>query len=138
MASSSGMAGSLLVRTLPLQGEGLHGYLLQVADANGLLPGLDLFKVLRADSSQPVKTGATAIANAGRLGLRTSELSSLGCLCSQTDATQCLHAGHTTSTQHLRTLQRALSEMPCRATGHLGRLGIHDFVNRVEVARLAG
>lgn len=102
------MAGPLLVRPLPLRGEGLRGYFLRVADANGLLPDLDLFQVLRAGNGQAVTADAAAMANAGRLGLNMSELTGLGCFGSQFDATKCLHAGHAIALQHLRTQQCAL------------------------------
>jgi hypothetical protein len=101
------MAGPLLVRPLPLRGEGLRGYFLRVADANGLLPDLDLFLALRATTGHAGMADAAVIANAGRLGLSTSDLTRLGCLDSGADANRCLHAGHSIALQHLRTRQCA-------------------------------
>lgn len=46
MASRLDLHGPLLVRAVPLRGEGLRGYLLRVSELNGLLPSLDLYRIL--------------------------------------------------------------------------------------------
>ena len=102
------MEGLLLVRPLPLRGEGLRGYLLRVADANGLLPDLDLFRALRGRAGRSGSPDLVAIANAGQLGLDTSEMTSLGCFGPVRGETRCQHVRHKIALQHLRAQQAAV------------------------------
>lgn len=98
----------LLVRPLPLRGEGLRGYFLRVADANGLLPGLDLYGSIRIGRERGGALSRTVPIDVKELGLDETALASLGCRALAADETRRQHVGHKIALRHLRARQCAV------------------------------
>lgn len=101
------MVGSLLVRPLPLFGEGLRGYLLRVADVNGLLPEVDLNLQLKLSGLRG-RVGSAGGQGLKQLGLSESAFAGLGCRRSGSDDTTTTFLGHSIAARHIRASQCAL------------------------------
>lgn len=102
------MGGPLLVRPRPLDGEGLRGYFLRLAEANALLPNIDLFRRCFGGITLVGITNARLELVAGEFGLDPHALVKLGCRGMVKDPTRCHYLGHRISAQHLRGAQCAV------------------------------
>ena len=102
------MGGSLLIRPRPLDGEGLRGYFLRLADANALLPKFDLFRRCFGGIGLAGITNARLEIVARDFGLDAHDLGKLGCRGMVKDPARCHYLGHRIAAQHLRGSQCAV------------------------------
>lgn len=102
------MGAPLLMRPQPLAGEGLRGYFLRLADANELLPIVDLFRRAFGGIGLAGVSRGRLQRVADDLGLDTGALHGLGCRGMSSDPARCHHRGHRIAAQHLRGSQCAV------------------------------
>lgn len=102
------MGGPLLVRPQPLDGEGLRGYFLRLADVNALLPRVDLFRRCFGGIGLTGISAAQLELVARDLGLDPQMLGKLGCRGMVKDSARCHYLGHRIAAQHLRGSQCAV------------------------------
>jgi len=102
------MGEPLLVRPQPLDGEGLRGYFLRLADANALLPNIDLFRRTFGGVGLAGVTNARLEVVASNFGLDPQALGKLGCRGMVRDPARCHYLGHRIAAQHLRGSQCAV------------------------------
>lgn len=109
MASSLELAGPLLVRPDTLNAEGLRAYIMRLAEDNGLLPDLDLYRMLFGSTAYAAATRSRLAQAAEATGVPLDALMRLGSRgLAQATARTCRFAGHGIALARLRTARCAI------------------------------